>query len=103
MRPTLSVTYRDRVKQHTNNKEQLNRKEYKNALKSIHRHNVHTQLNGNSKQLGTHPPNIAEKQTLLRILRIRLAQLRTTGYCTLLNFYLSGICDKADNHCPSVM
>ena len=36
MRATLNDTYRNRVKNHTNNKEQLNRKEYKNALKSIH-------------------------------------------------------------------
>ena len=33
MRLTLNDTYRDRVKHHTNNKEQLNSKEYKNALK----------------------------------------------------------------------
>ena len=36
MRPTLNDTYRDRVKQHSNNKEQLNFKEYKNALKGMH-------------------------------------------------------------------
>ena len=57
----------------TNNKEQLNRKEYKHLLKSIERHTVHSQLNKDSKQLGTPPPKIAE-QTLPRIARIRLAQ-----------------------------
>ena len=62
MRVTLNGSYRDLVKQHTNNKEQLNRKEYKNALKSIHRHTVHTQLNKDNKQLGTPPPKIAEEQ-----------------------------------------
>ena len=31
MRPTVSDTYRDRVKQHTNIEEPLNRKEYKCA------------------------------------------------------------------------
>ena len=97
MRPTLNDTYRDHVKQHTNNKEQLNRKEYKNALKSIHRHKVHTQLNKDSKQLGTLPPQIAE-QTLSRIPRIRLAELRT-GYCPLLSSYLSRICNNVDNRC----
>ena len=49
MRPTLNDTYRDHVKQQTNNKEQLNRKKYKNALKCIHRHTIHTQLNKCSK------------------------------------------------------
>ena len=49
MRPTLNDPYRDRVQQRTNNKEQLNSQEYKNALKSIHRHTVHTQLNKDSK------------------------------------------------------
>ena len=77
MRPTLNDTYRDRVKQHTNNKEQLNRKE-KNALKNFHRHTAHTQLNKSSRQLDTPPPKIAEEgQTLPRIARIRLTQLRT--------------------------
>ena len=79
MRPTLNDTHRDRLKQQTSNKEQLNRKEYKNALRIIHQHTVHTQLNQDSKQLGTPPPNIA-KQNLPRIARIRLAQLGT-GYC----------------------
>ena len=55
MRPTLSDTYRDRVKQHTNNKEQLNRKGIKNALKSINQRTVHTQQNKDSKELGTPP------------------------------------------------
>ena len=41
-RPTPNDTNRDRVKQHTNNKERLNRKKYKKWLKSIHRHTVHT-------------------------------------------------------------
>ena len=36
MRPTLNDTFKNRVKQHTNNREQLSLKEYKNALKSIH-------------------------------------------------------------------
>ena len=53
---TLNDTYRDCVKQHTNNKESLNSKEYKNALKGIHRHAVHTQLNKDSKPLDTPPP-----------------------------------------------
>ena len=60
MRSTLNDSYRDHVKQHTNNQGQLNRKEYKNSLKSIHRHMVHTQLNKDSKQLGTPPTKIAE-------------------------------------------
>ena len=55
IRPTLNDTYRDLVKQGTKNKEQLNRKEYKNALKSIHRHTVHTPLNNDRKQLSTLP------------------------------------------------
>ena len=97
---TLNDTYRDRSKQHTNNKQQLNCKEYKNALKSIHRHTFHTQLNKDSKQLGNPPSKIAEgEQTLPRIARIRLAQLRTRYY-PLLNSYLSKICDHADNRCP---
>ena len=33
MRPTLNDIYRDRVKQHTNNEEQLNSKHYKMRLK----------------------------------------------------------------------
>ena len=61
VRPTLYDHYRDRMKQYTNNKEQLKRKEYKNALKSIHRHSVHTQLNKDSKQLGTPSPKTAEE------------------------------------------
>ena len=44
MRLKLNDTYRNRAKQHTNKKEQLNRKEYKNALRSIHRHTVHMAL-----------------------------------------------------------
>ena len=73
------------MKQHTSNKEQLNRKEHKNALKSIHRHTVHTQLNKDSKQLGTPSPKIAEEeQTLPRNARINLAQPKT-GYCPLQN------------------
>ena len=74
MRTTINELYRDCVKQHTNNKEQLNSKEYKSALKSIHRHTVHTQLNKDSKQLCTLPPKIAEP-TLPRTARIQLAQL----------------------------
>ena len=81
----LKDRYRDRVKQHTNNKEQLNCKEYRDALKSIHQHTVHTLLNKDSKQLGTPPPKIAEEEkTLPRSTRIQLAQLRTR-YCPLLN------------------
>ena len=67
MRPTLNDTFKNRVKQHTNNREQLSLEEYKNALKSIHRNTVHTQFNKHNKPLGT--------QTLPRIARIRLAQL----------------------------
>ena len=64
----------------TKNYEQLQRKEDKHAPKSIHRHTVHNKLNKDSKQLGN-PPKIAdEKHTVLRIARIRLAQLRN-GYC----------------------
>ena len=59
MRSTQKDTCRDRVKQHTNNKEQLNRKEYKNSLKSIRQHMVYTQVNKDSKQLGRPPPTIA--------------------------------------------
>ena len=86
IRPTLSDTYRDRKKRHTSNKEQLNRKEYENELKSIHRQTliVHTQLNKDSKQLCTPPPKIAEEEELPRTARIQLAQPRT-GYCPLLN------------------
>ena len=51
VRPTLNDIYRDRVKQHTNDKEQFNRKECKNALKGIHRHTVHAQLNKDSNWL----------------------------------------------------
>ena len=76
MRPTLNDVYRDLVKQDIKNKEQLNRHNYKTALKSIHRHTVHTQLNRDSRQLGTTPTKIAE-QTLPRIARIRLSQLIT--------------------------
>ena len=65
MRPTLNDTYRDLVKQYTNNKEKLNRKEYKNVLKIIRSHKVHTQLNKDSKQLGTHPPKIVEDEQTL--------------------------------------
>ena len=86
------------MKQQKNNKEQLNLKEYKNALKSIHRQSGHTQLNKDSKQVGTPPPKTAE-QTLPRTARIRLAQLRT-GYCPLLNSYLTRICDNVYNRCP---
>ena len=86
------------MKQHTN-KEQLNRKEYEIALKSIHRHMVHTQLNKDCKQLCTPLPKTAEEQRLPRIARIRLAQLRIR-YCPLLNSYLSRICNNVDNRCP---
>ena len=64
VRPTLNNTYRDRMKHYTNIKEQLNSREYKNALRSIHPHTVHTQLNKDSNQLGTPSPKIAEEQTL---------------------------------------
>ena len=73
------------MKKHKINKKQLNSKEYKNALKFIHQHTVHTQLNKDRKQLGTQPPKIAEEeQTVPRIARIRLAQLRY-GFSPLLN------------------
>ena len=97
-RHTLNDSYRYREKQHTNNNEKLSRKEYETALKSINRHTVQTQLNQDRKQLSTLPPKIAEEQTLPRIARIRLAQLRT-GYCPLLNSYLSRIFDNVDNRC----
>ena len=100
MRLTLNDNYRDRNKQHTNKKEHINRKEYKTAHKNIQRHAVHTQLNKDSKQLSTTPPKIAEEeQTLPRIVRIRLAQLRT-GYFPLLNSYFIRICDNVDKRCP---
>ena len=62
MRPTENDTYRDRVKQHTNNKA-IKLQRIQTGLKSIHRHMVHTQLNKDSKQLCTPPPKI-EEQTL---------------------------------------
>ena len=66
----------DRMKQQKINQEQLNSKEYKNALKCIHQQTFHFQLNKDSKQLGTQPTKIAEEeQTLPRIARIRLAEL----------------------------
>ena len=61
MRPTLNDNCGDGVKHHTNNKKQLNRKEYKSALKSIHRHTVHSQLNKDSKRLGAPTAKIAEE------------------------------------------
>ena len=68
MRQTLNETYWDRVTQHANNKEQLNRKAYKNVIKSIHRHTVHTQLNKDSKQICTPPPKMAEEEQQLHAL-----------------------------------
>ena len=51
----------------------------------MHRNTLHTQLSNDSKQLGTTLPKTAEEeQTLPRIARIRLAQLRTAN-CPLLN------------------
>ena len=68
MRATLNDTYRHCVKQPTNNKFQLNSKEYKIALKIIHQQTVHIQLNKDSKQLCTSPQSIAEaEQTLPRM------------------------------------
>ena len=61
MIPTLNGTYTDLVKQHTNNKEQLSRKKYKNALKNIQWHTVHNQVNKYNKPLGTTPRKIAEE------------------------------------------
>ena len=90
---------RERAMQHTNNKEQLNRKEFKNALKSIHQHTVDTQLNTDSKPIGTRLAKmVEEEQTLSQIARSRLAQLKS-GYYLLLNSYLSRICDNVDNRC----
>ena len=66
MRLTLNDTYRDRLKHLTNNKEQLNNQAYKNALKCIHRHTFYTQMNNDSKQLGTPPPKIAEQKKRCR-------------------------------------
>ena len=63
MRPTLNATCRDHVKQHTNNKEQIIRKEYKNALKNVPRHTVYTQLNKDSNQLIGPPPNDSRTRT----------------------------------------
>ena len=100
MRRTLNDIYRDRLKQHINNKEQLNRKENKNAFKCIHWHTVHIQLIKDSKHPGTPPLKIAkDEQTLPRIARNRLAQL-TTGWCSLLSFCLINICKNVDNRCP---
>ena len=65
MRPTLSDKYTDRVKNNTIIREQKNCREYKNALKSIHRHTFLTQLNKDSKQLVTLPPKIAEEEQTL--------------------------------------
>ena len=100
MRRTLNDINRDRLKQHINNKEQLNRKENKNAFKCIHWHTVHIQLIKYSNQPGTPPPNIAEdEQTLSRIARNRLAHL-TTGWCSLLSFCLISFCKNVDSRCP---
>ena len=49
-----------------------------------------------SSKDSTPPPKIAEEQTLPRVARIRLTQLRT-GYCPLLNSYLSRICNNVAN------
>ena len=51
MRSTLNYFYSDCMKQHTNNKKKLKRRENKTLLKAIHRHMVHTHLNKDSKQL----------------------------------------------------
>ena len=81
MKPTLNETYRDLVKQRTHNNEQLICKKFQNKLKGNRRHTLHTQLKKDSKQLGTPPPKIAEKdQTMPWIARIWLAQLRP-GHC----------------------
>ena len=82
-----------------NQKKQLNRKEYINALRSIHRQTLHTQSNKDRKQLGTPPPKIAEK-TLPRIARIRLAQQNWMP--PLLNSYLSQIWDYIVMLVPNV-
>ena len=95
------------MKQDTNNKEQLICIEYKNLLKSINRHTVHTQLNKESKQLGSPPPKMAEKQILPRIARIRLAQqnwilptAKLTAKLDTAHCILSGICNNVDNLSP---
>ena len=99
MRPTLNDIYRDGVKQHTNFKGQLNFNEYQNALKSIERDMVYTQLNKDHTQPETPLPKIAEEKTLQRIAHNRIAQPRT-GFCPLLDSYLRKICDNGDNRCP---
>ena len=99
MRRTLNYTYRDLVKQHKQ-KRAIKSQGIQNALKSIHRPTLHTQLNNESGQLGTPPSKIAEgEQTLPRIALIRCTTVNT-GYCPLLNSYLCRFSNNVDNSCP---
>ena len=57
-------------------------------------------LNNTSKVLGTKPPVIsADEQSLPRLARTKLAQLRS-GYSTLLNSYRSRISPEVKDSCP---
>ena len=64
----------------------------------IHRHTFHTQMNKDSKQLGSTLPKIEVVQKLPQISRLRLAHLRTE-YCPLLISYLSTTCSNLDDRC----
>ena len=58
MRPTINVTFRDRMKHHTNSKEQLNKKrKQKRAQKYPPTHGPYSV---EQTQQGTHSPKIAE-------------------------------------------
>ena len=83
------------------NDEVLDRKEYKKAIIKIHTRSVRDNLlNNTSKVLGTKPPVIsADEQSLPRLARTKLAQLRT-GYSTLLNSYRSRISPEVKDSCP---
>ena len=100
MKPTLKDKYGEEVCELIND-EVLDRKEYKKAIIKIHTRSVRDNLlNNTSKVLGTKPPVIsADEQSLPRLARTKLAQLRT-GYSTLLNSYRSRISPEVKDSCP---
>ena len=89
--------------QSTHQKQTRNKKEYRLALKKIHKHEVREYLkinNSSSKVLNTSTPKILEEESKLpRYTRVKLAQVRS-GYSRLLNSYLSRIYPDVVNCCP---
>ena len=87
------------VEKVTNGTKRVTAEQYKSRLKVLHYREVKKAAAVNSKLLRDSPEiNKGEDEKLSRLERTRLAQLRS-GYCPLLNSYLSRTDEEIQNSC----